>query len=167
MIENRFRGSCYADADAARRAVELALPTIEQALRQPGVCELGFLAVCVVDPALGPADASFDEAVLHEHAVGDRTRWDADYAAFARAKARTSWRLGDGGTRVQEEGAHRLRAGDSLLAGAVRLDGIVVGVSGAAPWWDEAFAACIAACLRAVAGERRAAARAAGQVAAG
>lgn len=166
MKNQRTRGSLYADADAARRSVELALPAISRALGQPGVCELGFLAICIVDPGLGPADASFDDAVLHEHAIGDRARWDADYAAFARAKARASWLHGCDGARLQEEGSHRLREGDSLLTGAVARDGIVVGVSGAMPWWDEAFATCIAACLRAIARERRAAAREAGRTAA-
>jgi len=37
-----------------------------------------------------------------------------------------------------------------VLWGSVCLDGIVVGVSGAHPWWDEAFATAIAANLRAI-----------------
>ena len=38
--------------------------------------------------------------------------------------------------------------------GGVALGGIVVGVSGAQPWFDEAFAGCIAHCLRALAKRR-------------
>jgi hypothetical protein len=146
--------SCFADADAAAQALAMALPMIEPQMRDPEVCGSGFLYIVVMDPALSPAEASFDEAVLLEHAVGDRTKWDADYAAFARAKARASWQHGVDGHALQALHPHWLRKGDSMLWGAVVLDGIVVGVSGAHPHFDEAFATCIAGCLRAVAKQR-------------
>jgi uncharacterized iron-regulated membrane protein len=57
---------------------------------------------------------------------------------------------------VQSTRAHALREGDSLLWGSVCLDGIVVGVSGAEAWWDEAFATAVAANLRAIAKARHA-----------
>jgi hypothetical protein len=63
---------------------------------------------------------------------------------------------------VQASRAHALAEGDSLLWGAVCLDGIVVGVSGAFPWYDEAFAITVAGNLRAVAKARAETARAAG-----
>lgn len=152
-------GSRYADAEAARAALALALPMIEPALRERSICGSGFLYIVVMDPGLGPADCDFDRAVLLEHALGDRARWDADYAGFARAKARLSWRHGAGGHALQAALPQLLRAGDSLLWGAVCLDGIVVAVSGAFPWYDEAFATCIAANLRAIAKRRHAEAR--------
>ena len=102
--------------------------------------------------------------MLLEHAVGDRSRWDADYGDFARAKTRLAWRLGRDGQRTQGEQPHLLRAGETLLRGEVCLDGIVVGVSGAHPWWDEAFATAIAATLRALAQSRHAAARERGEL---
>jgi hypothetical protein len=37
------------------------------------------------------------------------------------------------------------------LWGSAVVDGIVVGVSGANPWYDEAFAGTVAMCLRAIA----------------
>jgi hypothetical protein len=151
-------GSHFADADAARQAIELALPMIEPAMRQPGVCGSGFLVIVVMDPALKPGDCSFDYAVLAEHCIGDRRRWDADYAGFARAKARLSWQHGRSSHEVQAGQAHLLRPGDGLLWGSVCLDGIVVGVSGAEAWWDEAFATAVAANLRALAKARHAAA---------
>jgi hypothetical protein len=144
-------GSRYAGVDAARRAVDMALPMIETAMRDEAVCGSGFLCIVVMDPALTPAQAPFDAAVLLEQAVGDRSRWDADYAAFARAKARLSWEHGLDSQAVHHARAHALRPGDSTLWGSVWLDGIVVGVSGAHPWWDEAFATAIAANLRALA----------------
>lgn len=158
----RPRGSVFADREAARLAIARALPSIEPMLKDPDVSGAGVLVVVVMDPALGPADAGFDDAVLVEHAIGDRARWDADYAAFARAKAHASWRHGSDGHRLQATQPHRLRGGDSLLWGGVRLDGIVVAASGAHPWYDEAFALAIAGHLRAIAKARHDAARAAG-----
>lgn len=156
--------SHFADVDAARRAITLALPMIEPAMREPGVCGSGFLVIVVMDPALQPDQCVFEEAVLLEHCIGDRSRWDADYAGFARAKARLSWCSGLGSSEIQHARAHTLRRGDSLLWGSVCLDGIVVGVSGAEAWWDEAFATAVAANLRAIAKERHAAAVKAGRL---
>lgn len=153
------RGSRYADAGAARMALDMALPMIEAAMRDEQVCGSGFLYIVVMDPALGPAEARFEEAVLLEHAIGDRSRWDADYAAFARAKAKLSWTSGQDSHHVQTGLPHALAEGDSLLWGSVCLDGIVVGVSGAHPWYDEAFATAVAANLRAIAKRRHAEAR--------
>jgi hypothetical protein len=147
-------GSCLADRFAAQRALAMALPMIEPLMRDNTVVGSGFLHIVVMDPGREPHEATFEEAVLLEHSVGDRSRWDADYAAFARAKARLSWRLGQGSHALQATAPHRLRAGDTVLAGSAWLDGIVVGVSGAHPHYDEAFATCIAACLRAVAKQR-------------
>lgn len=163
----RRTGSHFADADAARRAIEMALPMIEAAMTDPEVCGSGFLYIVVMDPGLGPGDADFADAVLAEHAVGDRTRWDADYAGFARGKARVSWQAGAGSHEVQALRTHALRHGDSVLWGSVWLDGIVVGVSGAHPWFDEAFATAIAANLRAIAKQRHAQALAEGHWVAG
>jgi hypothetical protein len=69
---------------------------------------------------------------------------------FARAKARQAWLHGMDTHRLQALQPHRLRVGDVAVWGAVCLDGIVVGVSGAHPWYDEAFATMIAASLRAL-----------------
>lgn len=161
------RGSHFASADQARRAVDMALPMIEAAMRDPAVCGSGFLVIVVMDPALPPGEADFDQAVLIEHAIGDRSRWDADYAGFARAKARLAWQQGRDTAALQSTRPQALRPGDSLLWGSVCLDGIVVGVSGAHPWWDEAFATAVAGNLRALAKAGHARALALGGWAAG
>ena len=160
-MNSPHHGSVFADAHAARRAIELALPMIEPTLRDASICGSGFLYIVVLDPGLAPGDADFESAILAEQALGDRSRWDADYAAFARAKARASWQHGRDGSALQALQPHALRAGESLLWGGVCLDGIVVGVSGAHAPFDEAFATAVAANLRAIAQQRRAQARAA------
>lgn len=144
-------GSYFIDRAAAEKAVAMSLPLIHEAMKHKEVGESGFLYLVVMDPLRGPADSSFEEAILYEHAVGDRERWDADYAAFARAKALVAWRTGMDGHMVQELRPHLLAARDTVLWGSVVVDGIVVGCSGANAWYDEAFAGTVAMCLRALA----------------
>jgi len=144
-------GSYFVDRAAAEKAVGMSLPLIREAMQHKEVGESGFLYIVVMDPVRMPDNASFEESILYEHAVGDREKWDADYAGFARAKARLAWRTGLDSHLVQELRPQLLRAGDTLLWGSAVVDGIVVGVSGANPWYDEAFAGTVAMCLRAIA----------------
>lgn len=148
-------GSRFADAASARRAIALAVPMLEAALKDRGVGESGFLHVVVMDPGKGPADCAFEDAILAEYSTPGRDDWDADYAWYAREKARVAWRTGMATDQVQARAPHLLRGDESMLGGAAVLDGIVVAVSGANPWYDEAFALSVAALLRAVAQEKR------------
>jgi hypothetical protein len=143
------KGSYFLDRHAAEKAVGMAMPLIETAMTQKEVGESGFLYIVVMDPSCTPADSSFEEAILYEHAVGDRSKWDADYAGFAHAKARVAWRNGMDSHMVQELRPHLLLEHDTVLWGSVAIDGIVVAVSGANAWYDEAFAGTIAMLLRA------------------
>jgi hypothetical protein len=141
--------SYFVTQDTAARAVELSLPMIRAAMDSQVAGESGFLYIVIMKPGFTPADSTFEEAILYEHAVGDREKWDADY--FARAKAKVAWKTGLDGHAVQELKPHLLQAGDTTLWGSIVLDGITVGVSGAHPWYDEAFAGTVAMCLRALA----------------
>lgn len=147
-------GSFFADQRAAREAVNFVMPMIEHGMQDRHVGESGFLYIVIMDPALGPSQSDFEHAILYEHAVGDRAAWDADYAAFARDKARVCWLTGRDGHQVRQVSPHLLSAADSGIWGGVCIDGIVVGVAGANPWYDEAFAGSIACCLKALAKER-------------
>jgi hypothetical protein len=144
-------GSYFIDRDSAEKAVRMSLPLITEAMKQKEVGESGFLYLVIMDPVLTPANSSFEEAILYEYSVGDESKWDADYAGFARAKARVAWKNGMDSHAVQELHPHLLSAGDTLLWGSVAVDGIIVGASGANPWYDEAFAGAVAMCLRAIA----------------
>lgn len=135
----------------AEQALALVMPSIEAALRNPTVGESGILYIVIMNPALRPWEATFEEAILLEHAVGDRNSWDADYAAYALAKARTTWCLGRDTHALGEVSPHLLRPGDAGVWGSAVVDGIVVATSGANPWYDEAFSGAIAYALRAVA----------------
>jgi len=144
-------GSYLIDRHAAEKAVGLSLPMIHEAMKLKEVGESGFLYIVIMDPLRSPHNASFEEAILYEHAVGDRSKWDADYAGFARAKARVAWRTGMDSHLVQELRPYMLQPGDTVLWGSAIVDGITVAVSGANPWYDEAFAGTVAMCLRAIA----------------
>jgi hypothetical protein len=137
-----------ADAVAAIACVR---PAIEQALRDKAVSRLGVLHLVIVDPGAKPNGRSFDAAVLHEESIGDRAVWDVDYAAYARAKARTAWRHGMDTRRLATLEPQRLADHDSALAGGIWFEGLVVAASGAMPQWDEAFALMVAGVLRALA----------------
>lgn len=141
--------SCLLGRDAAERAVAMALPMIRTAIDNRSAGESGFFYLVVMKPGSSPASSSFEDAILYEHAVGDRERWDADYRGFALAKARIAWRTGIDSHIVQEQRPYLLEAGDTVLWGSVAMDGIVVAASGADAWYDEAFAGAIALCLRA------------------
>ena len=142
------------DQSAAREAVELALPSIEKALRREGVSGEGVLHLVVMDPTVRAGDRPFEDAILYEHSVGDPRKWQADYRAFARAKAALAWRAGADTHLIQELRPHLLEEGDSLLWGSACRNGLVVGASGAHPWFDEAFANTVAGFLLAIAHER-------------
>ena len=141
--------SCLLGRDAAERAVAMALPMIRTAIDNRSAGESGFFYLVVMKPGSSPASSSFEDAILYEHAVGDRERWDADYRGFALAKARIAWRTGIDSHIVQEQCPYLLEAGDTVLWGSVAMDGIVVAASGADAWYDEAFAGAVALCLRA------------------
>ncbi|AKJ27982.1 hypothetical protein [Caldimonas brevitalea] len=148
----RHTGSALITREMAQRAVELALPILDASTRDERINQSGFLYVVITDPTRTPMNASFDEAILYEQAIGGpREKWDADYAAFARAKTRVSWEHGRDSFRVQMDEPYRLRSGDTTLWGSVCLDGIVVGVSGGEAAFDEAFAGTVAMLLRALA----------------
>lgn len=145
----RALNSYFIQKSAAAKAVELALPLMQAAMDSKTAGESGFLYIVIMKPGVTPAAASFEDAILYEHAVGDTDKWDADYRGFALAKARVAWKTGLDGHLVQELKPHLLEAGDTTLWGSIVLDDIVVAVSGADPWYDEAFAGTIAFCLRA------------------
>lgn len=151
----KSEGSHYVTEETARLAVSLVTPLIEAALLDPRVVGSGFFYLVVMDPGLTPSNAVFEDAILFEQSFGDETAWDADYRSFARDKARLSWCHGIDAHRLQTDQPYRLRNGDSLLWGSVCLEGIVVGASGAFPWFDEMLAGSVALAIRALAKEAR------------
>jgi hypothetical protein len=134
MDDAAARNAAALDRGIAARAVELARPLIEQAMLDKQYGDSGFLHVVIVDPSRSARDAAIDDAILFEASFGgERSTWDADYRAFALSKAETSW----------------ITQADNPK-GAVCVDGIVVGASGAFERFDQAYAGVVAMCLRAL-----------------
>jgi hypothetical protein len=123
------------------RALDALTPCFEAALRDDAVSAEHALHLVIMDPALPRERAPFEAAILAERSVGDSARWQADYAQYARAKARLAWREGVDGRTLVDDAPARLRAGDLLVEGAVCRHGWIVAASGAQPWYDAAFAA--------------------------
>jgi len=121
--QSRANGALY------ETAIALALPMVEQAMRDPSYGDSGFLHIVVLDS---------DGRELCSHSVGNREKWDADYAAFARDKAERSLLS---------------QADDS--EGAAWLDGRAVGVSGAFPCFDQVYAGTVALWIEALTRHRR------------
>ena len=152
------------DAKLAAQAIALAVPTLNALLATEGVSGEGVLHIVVIDPCSEPGTAR-EAVVLHEHSIGNPATWGADYAGFARAKAMLAWRLQCDSQRVQDEAPHRLVRGDTLLGGGICRNGLVVGVSGAHPWYDAACAGIVAELIAALAQQRARDLRAAGALA--
>lgn len=139
------------DAELALQRCDGMLQSLaaERAVNGSGVLHV---VVLRIDADLSKPDA---EIVLAERSYGvPRERWDADYAAFAIAKARLSLRERCDSHRVHALMPQRLRVGDTALWGSVWLDGIVVGVSGCEAAYDEAAAMAVATMLRAAAKQK-------------
>lgn len=147
-------GSLFADATAAEYAVRLVMPMMEAGLASRRIGESGFLHIVIMDAGRPATEFAFEEAILYEHSVGDRCAWDADYALYAKEKARVCWRHARSGHELRACSPQLLRAGDTGVWGGIWLDGIAVGVSGADPWFDEAIGYSVAASLRAIAKKR-------------
>jgi hypothetical protein len=145
----------FFDRDTAARAVRLALPMIISAMDSREAGDSGFLHIVVMNPLMPSGEAVFEDAILYEHSLGDPDRWDADYAAYARGKARMSWRSQQNGQAICDLAPHCMAAGEQPLWGGMVVSGVVVGVSGCFPWFDEAFAGAIAHVFIACAKEAR------------
>lgn len=154
MDDRESTGSAFADESAAMLAVELVMPMIQLGLETKRIGESGFLYIVIMNPGRHSGECRFEDAVLHEHAVGDRSAWDADYALYAREKARVCWVHRRSGHELRACSPHLLRDTETGVWGGVWLDGIAIGISGADPWYDEAIGLSIAAALRAVAKQR-------------
>jgi hypothetical protein len=146
------------NAQLAQEAVACARPLFDRAVQTQDFGESSAAHVVVMRPGSSAGDSTFEQAILYEESFGDVPRWDADYAGFARAKARLAWTMQRDSQAVRDAAPHLLTAGDTLLGGGVYIDGMTVAVSGMQAWFDEALAASVAWFLRALA-KREVAAR--------
>lgn len=135
--------------EMAAQAVAFVRPLFEHAVGTHQLGDSGCAHVVVMNPHARADAVPFEQAILHEESF-NREGWDADYAMYARAKARVTWRTGRHSDGLAVSAPQLLQRGDTVLGGAIVLDGIVVAVSGMYAWYDEALATSVAAFLRAV-----------------
>lgn len=141
----------FIDRDAGRQAVAFVAPLLERAATDHAIGQSGVVYVVIMHPARMHGEHGFEEAILTEQAFGKpRTEWDADYAQYARNKARASWQLGVASGEQRAAAYWRQLGHDAPLAGGMVVEGITVAVSGADPAYDEVLAGAIALSLRAV-----------------
>jgi len=135
---------------AADAAVDMVLPMMQAGLARKELGESGVLYVVLMDPTVRPGTVPFEDAILLERAVGrPREQWDADYGAYARAKARLSWETGLDGHTACVVRPHCARPDARQVWGGICWEGIVAAVSGAFPWYDEAYAGALACAFKA------------------
>ena len=125
------------------RALEAWAACVHMLLRDDAVSAEHALHVVVMNPSVQRDRVAFESAILAERSVGEPQRWEADYAFYARAKARLAWREGATTHEIVDEMPACLRRGDLLVEGAVCRHGWIVAASGAQPWYDAAFAAML------------------------
>ena len=140
----------HIDREAGMNAIDFIAPLLERAAGDRQIGQSGVAYAVVMNPARAPGSCSFEDAVLAERAFGKpREQWDADYAQYARKKARASWQCGVDSGSERTAAYWKAEGHDRPLAGGVVLHGIAVGVSGADPAYDEVLAGAIALSLRA------------------
>lgn len=141
----------------AAKAVEMVLPAVQTLMGQ-GVLKRHHLHIVVLDPAFTPADLPVgvwrEKAILYEHSLGDPKEWQKPYDMFARSKAFLSWRYGLPTQVIQTRCPHLLEAGETAYYGSAVSDGLVVGVSGVQPYYDQMIASWVLEACRALAIER-------------
>ena len=138
------------DPELARHALAFMAPLMERAVSDSAIGQSGVLYVVVMHPGRPAGRFKFEDAILYEEAYGKpRNEWDADYADYARKKARVSWssgaRSGDPHTVPRWLDLGQATA----LPGGMVVEDTVVAASGANPVYDEVLAGAVALSLRA------------------
>lgn len=124
-------------------------PSIKHAMHQQHVNK-SHLHVVVLQPG-APYVEGAELPILFETSFGDREDWDEwgglSYHDFAYGKARLSWRTGLSSREVVLTKPHLLRPGDCRLWGSSVYSGVIVGVSGVQPFFDEMIAVMTSAAM--------------------
>ena len=135
----RDPGARAEDLDAVARGFDALAPLLAGLLADRAISGESAMHLVVMDPR-AKRTAPFEDAILAERSFGDVANWEADYASYARAKARLAWREQMTLRTLFAEHRERLRDDDIRVEGAVRSGPWIVGASGAQAWYDHAVA---------------------------
>lgn len=125
----------------ALKAIEIMLPSIEKLFEQTNRKELHII---IMDPALKPWEASFEDAILVEKSLGSPDEWAFPFDELARKKAKQAWRESTANIQTQMMHPSRLRDDDLLYYGSFVYGNIIVACSGVEQWYDMLISAWIA-----------------------
>lgn len=142
----------FLDADKARDAFEaFVLPGIQNAIKEEHVKRLhlhvvAFNSLAMYDPTVDYGEYQ-NLPILFDYSVGDPAAWEWDYNLYVQGKALITLRTGLSSRDVLMTKPQLLMPGDPLYWGSAIIDGVIVGVSGVEPHFDEMFARMTAAAL--------------------
>jgi hypothetical protein len=147
-------GTRVATAAPAKAVVDVAIamlrPVIEAAIADAEVSADRALVIVMLDRERSEAGDS-----LAEYLFGNAGRTRVDYGAYARDKARIAARERSDTSAVRDREEAR-GARDLPLVGGIHRRGITLGVSGAQPWFDEAFGVMVVELVHALEQQRAA-----------
>jgi len=140
----------FLTAEYAKEAFDAFVrPSIKHAMHREHVNK-SHMHVVVLQPGIPYTDDA-ELPILFEVSFGDKDDWDKwggkSYQEFAYGKARLSWRTGFSSREVVLTKPHLLRHGDCRLWGSSVYGGIVTGISGVQPFFDEMFATMTSAAM--------------------
>jgi len=114
-------------------------PSIQHAINKENVNK-SHMHVVVLQPGV-PYVEGADLPILFEVSFGEMEDWEVkSYKECAYGKARLSWRTGLSSREVVLTKPHLLLPGDCRLWGSSVYGGVVTGISGVQPFFDEMFA---------------------------
>lgn len=145
--------------ELAAQAVQMVRPSVE-ALMMSGRFKRPTLHIVIGDPSFKPHDANRERCwrnngILHQETIGNTSDWERPYDSIALSKTYLSWQHGMPTQILQARCPHLLEYGDTTFFGSAVRDGLVVGVSGVQPYFDQMVAewvleACRALCIEAM-----------------
>ncbi|MDC7219125.1 MAG: hypothetical protein PQJ59_04230 [Spirochaetales bacterium] len=118
----------------AEQAYELLEPSIKKLLKEKAKRE--DMHIVVMNPAVKPWEASFEEAILAEFSLTDKSGWANPYDDLARGKAKQAWRDGKSNVHKHLIAPATLKTGDVAFYGSFEHEGVIVGASGVEGWYD-------------------------------
>ena len=115
-------------------AINLLEPSISKLLSEKA--KRTDMHIVVMDPTKKPWEVSFEEAILLEKSLSDKSHWENPYDEFARAKARQAWCDRSDNVRKHLLAPATLSVGEIVHYGTFEYRGVIVGSSGVEPWLD-------------------------------
>ena len=125
------KGESYIlDKDLVKKAIEIVMPAIRTCM-EGKIFKRKCLSICVLEPKKGK--------VLHTENIKDE-EWDHDFEKIASSKAKVSYKGKTDTALISLRKPWSFEVGDTIYPGGVYYKGLVIGVSGVEPYFDEMIA---------------------------